>query len=203
MDVREHWRRVYEDKRPDELSWYQPSPETSLAALDSLGADHACSLVDIGGGASALADALVERGWQDANVVDIAQPALAASKTRLGTRAKQVKWLVADVRQWRPGRTFEIWHDRAVFHFLTQPGDRAGYKRALAEGTCAGSRVIIATFAVDGPEMCSGLPVQRYDAPLLAAELDADFRLLRDWRETHVTPWGTEQHFQWCAFERV
>jgi 2-polyprenyl-3-methyl-5-hydroxy-6-metoxy-1,4-benzoquinol methylase len=202
MEPREHWRQVYEAKQPDEVSWYQGSPAPSLDALDRLRAVPGMSLVDIGAGASALADALLERGWTDITLVDISEPALEASRLRLGPRAGKVRWDVADIRSWRPGRAFDVWHDRAVFHFLTEPGDRAGYKRALAEGTHPGSRVILATFAMDGPDKCSGLPVRRYDAAALAAELGGDFRLDDDWRETHVTPWGSEQRFQWCLFTR-
>lgn len=160
------------------------------------------SLVDIGAGAAALADALLDRGWRDLTLVDISEPALEASRLRLGEKAGRVCWAVADIRHWRPGRTFDVWHDRAVFHFLAEASDRAGYKRALAEGTRPGGRVILATFAPDGPDKCSGLPVQRYDAASLAGELGGDFKLIDDWRETHVTPWGSEQRFQWCMFER-
>ena len=202
MEPREHWRAVYGAKRPDEVSWYQASPEPSLAALGRLGADPGMALVDVGAGASTLADELLDRGWSDITLVDIAAPALEASRVRLGPRAGKVRWEVADVRYWRPGRGFGIWHDRAVFHFLTDPADRAGYKRALAEGTRPGSLVIIAGFAPDGPEQCSGLPVQRYDAATLAAELGPDFQPIADWRETHVTPWGADQRFQWCVFTR-
>ena len=202
MEPRDHWRAVYEAKRPDQVSWYQATPEPSLAALDHLGAEPGLSLVDIGAGASTLADTLLDRQWSDITLVDISEPALEASRIRLGPKAGQVSWEVADIRHWRPGRSFDVWHDRAVFHFLTEAEDRAAYKRTLAEGTRPGSRVIIATFALDGPEQCSGLPVRRYDAATLAAELGPDFWPTADWRETHVTPWGADQRFQWCAFTR-
>lgn len=203
MEPRDHWRTVYETKRPEEVSWYQPSPDASLAALERAGADPSMSLVDVGGGASTLVNALLDRGWGDLTVADIAEPALEASRQRLGERAGQVRWLVADITDWRPDRDFDVWHDRAVFHFLTDAGWRAGYKRAILAGTHPGSHVIIATFALDGPEMCSGLPVRRYDAAGLAAELGKDFVPVTDWREAHVTPWGAEQRFQWCVFRRV
>lgn len=202
MEPREHWRAVYEAKRPDEVSWYQASPASSLAALDRLGTDPGMSLVDVGAGASAFADALLDRGWSDITLVDIAEPALEASRIRLGPMAGKVRWEVADIRHWQPGRTFDVWHDRAVFHFLTEAADRAAYRRALAEGTRPGSLVIISGFAPDGPEHCSGLPVWRFDAESLAAELGEDFTPIADWREVHVTPWGAKQNFQWCAFTR-
>lgn len=202
MGIREHWRAVYEAKRPDEVSWYQPAPAPSLAALDRIGATPGMSLVDVGAGASKLVDALLDRGWSDITLVDIAEPALEATCQRLGRQAGVIRHEIADVRHWRPDRNFDIWHDRAVFHFLTEAADRAGYRRALAEATRSGSHVLLATFALDGPAICSGLPVQRYDAAGLAAELGSDFSLLDSWLETHATPWGAEQRFQWAVFRR-
>jgi SAM-dependent methyltransferase len=202
MEPREHWRQVYQTKRPDQVSWYQSSPAPSLEALDRLGGKPSMSLVDVGAGASTFVDALLDRGWTDVTLVDISELALEATRMRVGERAGKVHWEVADARYWRPGRAFDIWHDRAVFHFLTEADDRAGYRRALAEGTHPGSHVILATFALDGPDKCSGLPVQRYDSRAMAAELGPDFNLFGDWRETHVTPWGAEQRFQWCVFTR-
>ena len=202
MEAHDHWRQVYEAKRPDQLSWFQASPAPSLEALDRLGVGPGMSLVDVGAGASSLADALLDRGWEDLTLVDISDAALEASRLRLGPGASKLGWEAADITNWRPGRTFDVWHDRAVFHFLTQPGDRAAYRRALIEGTHPGSRVILATFAPDGPDKCSGLPVRRYDAAALAAELGNQFRLADDWRETHVTPSGSDQRFQWAVFSR-
>ena len=202
MEPREHWRQVYAAKKPDEVSWYQRAPAPSLDALDRIGAVPGMSVVDVGAGASTLVDALLDRGWADISLIDLSEPAFESSRLRLGPRAGMVRWEIVDVRHWHPDRVFDIWHDRAVFHFLTEAADRAGYKRALAEGTHPGSHVILAAFAPEGPEQCSGLPVQRYDAASLAAELGEDFRLVDDWRESHVTPWGAEQSFQWCLFER-
>ena len=203
MDPREHWRQVYEAKRPEEVSWYQGSPAPSLAALDRYGARPGMALVDVGAGASMLTDALLDRGWDNVTLVDVSEPALEAVRLRLGPRAAAIRREVADIRHWRPDRAFDVWHDRAVFHFLTEPEDRAGYKRALDEGTHPGSQVIIATFAPDGPEQCSGLPVVRYDAAVLAAEIGSAYRLVEGWRQTHATPWGAEQHFQWAVLRRA
>lgn len=202
MEPREHWRHVYAVKRPDEVSWFQGSPGPSLDALDRCGAGPDMSLIDVGAGASSLADVLLDRGWTDVTLVDISETALEASRLRLGPRASKVRWEAADIRDWRPDRAFDVWHDRAVFHFLTEPGDRAAYRNALIDGTHPGSHVILATFAPDGPDKCSGLPVRRYDAAALADELGAEFELVDDWRQTHVTPWGSEQSFQWCLFTR-
>ncbi|MFS2178087.1 trans-aconitate 2-methyltransferase [Rhizobium pisi] len=199
---REHWDEVYRTKAVDSVSWYQPTPEPSLRALDELQLPAGTSLIDVGGGASSLADRLIERGWSDLTVLDIAAPALDVAKARLGDEAIRVAWVVADVTEWRPGRHYDVWHDRAVFHFLTEPEQRFAYRRALEAGTAPGSVMIIATFAPDGPERCSGLPVQRYDATALAAEFSPAFTLERDWREEHTTPGGGRQSFQWCVFRR-
>lgn len=196
----EHWTRVYEEKDPTSVSWYQSEPEPSLRALDRMGAQPSSSLIDMGGGASTLVDALLTRGWRDITVLDIASSALETAKARLGSSADQVTWQVADVTEWHPARKYDVWHDRAVFHFLVQPEKREAYRRALAEGLSPGGLLIIATFALDGPERCSGLPVERYDAEKLARELGPSFRLIEAWREDHVTPTGARQSFNWCAF---
>ena len=203
MDPREHWRAVYETKPPEEASWYQAEPEPSLAALERLRTLPSMSLIDVGAGASSLVDALLERGWSDLTLLDIADPALEATRQRLGVGAGKVAWEIADVRYWRPSRTFDIWHDRALFHFLTEPAERALYAEALRAGTHDSTLVILATFALDGPEQCSGLPVRRYDAEAMAAELSDGFALVDAWRQAHVTPWGATQSFQWGAFRRA
>lgn len=200
LEPQDHWARVYEDKDPSEVSWYQPEPAPSLRALDRFGANAASAFIDVGGGASNLVDALVRRGWSDVTVLDIAAPALEAAKARLGSAANKVHWQVADITDWRAARRYDAWHDRAVFHFLTGPEQREAYRRTLSAAIAPGGLVIIATFAPDGPETCSGLPVRRYDPALLSAELGGDFRLLDGWREQHATPRGNSQSFNWCAF---
>ena len=199
---KDHWSRVYEEKAPSAVSWYQAEPEPSLHALERFGAGPGSSFIDVGGGASRLVDALLERGWEDVTVLDIAAPALEAARHRLGTAAGLVHWEVADITDWRPSRHYDVWHDRAVFHFLTASEQREDYRRALEAGVADGGLVIMATFALDGPEKCSGLAVQRYDPVSLAKELGDAFRLLDGWREEHVTPWGSGQSFNWCAFRR-
>lgn len=200
---KDHWSHVYEARDPSAVSWYQPYPEPSLLALERYGADPRSSLIDVGGGASRLVDALLERGWRDVTVLDIAEPALDATRARLGPAADKVHWELADITQWRPGRRYDVWHDRAVFHFLTAPEQRDAYRRALEVGLAKDGLVIMATFAPDGPEQCSGLPVQRYDAAGMTQELGPGFRLIGDWRESHVTPWGDRQSFNWCALRRA
>jgi len=198
MDAREHWRTVYSAKSPDQLSWHQPLPEPSLQALDRLGIGPESSLIDVGGGASALAAELARRGWRDLTVLDIAASAIGGPGEGDGAN----RWIEADILDWRPDRAYDVWHDRALFHFLVDPGDRAIYVDALKDATQAGSVVIIAAFALDGPETCSGLPVRRYDAEGLAAELGAAFAPVEAWTQAHVTPWGATQSFQWCTFSR-
>ncbi|MEN7537292.1 class I SAM-dependent methyltransferase [Aurantiacibacter flavus] len=199
----EHWGRVYSDKAPGDVSWFQSEPRHSLDALVRFGLPATTPFVDIGGGASTLVDALLVRGWSDVTVVDIAAPALAAAQARLGEKAARVQWEVADITRWNPPRRYGVWHDRAVFHFLTEPEQQTAFRRALLAGTAPDAHVIIATFAPDGPEKCSGLPVQRHDAASLAAALGSEFTLLDDWREEHLTPWGTAQKFIWCVFQRA
>lgn len=200
---KKHWEQVYSEKAPSSVSWYQENPEPSLRALGRIHASPHSSMIDVGGGASNLVDALLERGWKDITVLDIAAPALAAAKSRLGEAASEVDWQVADITAWHPEREYDVWHDRAVFHFLTEADQRAAYLRAVGDGLSAAGYLIIATFALDGPEKCSGLPVQRYDADSLARELGPSFKLLEGWREEHTTPWGSRQAFTWCIFRRA
>lgn len=199
----DHWTQVYEDKAPSTVSWYQESPEPSLRALSQFGAPPSSSFIDVGGGASNLVDTLLERGWHDITVLDLAAPALGAAKARLGALASKVHWEVADITNWPPPRQFDVWHDRAVFHFLTEAEQREAYRRTLLAGLAPGGLVIMATFALDGPEKCSGLAVQRYDPPSLASELGKALVLIDGWREEHVTSWGAKQSFNWCAFRNV
>jgi len=202
MEPSDHWRQVYEAKRPEEVSWFQARPLPSLDALHRIGAGRSQSLIDIGGGASVLVDALLERGWSDLTVLDIAEPALAATRARLGPQAHTIDWQAVDIRTWAPPRAYDVWHDRAVFHFLTEAADRAAYRRALLLGTHPASYVILATFGLEGPDKCSGLPVRRYDAAGLAGELGPEFVLFDEWQEAHHTPWESEQRFQWAIFRR-
>jgi SAM-dependent methyltransferase len=198
-----HWENVYSSKGENEVSWFQDSPAPSLALIAEIGAAHSSAIVDIGGGASRLVDHLIDRGFLDVTVLDLSAAALEAAKARLGERAGRARWLVADATTWQPSRTYDIWHDRAAFHFLTEERDRAGYIARLRQGLKIGGHAIIATFALDGPEKCSGLPVMRYDAARLAETLGAGFKLQQNRRDDHATPWGSQQRFQFGVFERV
>lgn len=197
-----HWDHVYATKGEAEVSWYQDSPAISLAMIRAAGSDRDTAIIDIGGGASRLVDALLQDGYRDVAVLDLSANALEAAKKRIGQAASTVDWIVADATTWRPARTYDVWHDRAAFHFLTDPRDRAAYVERLRSTVKPGGHVIIATFAPDGPEKCSGLPVQRHDSASLEAELGPDFELVETRSETHHTPWGSSQAFQFSRFRR-
>lgn len=203
LDWRQHWSRVYETKEISTLSWYQAEAAPSLRALDRFSAQPTAAFIDIGGGASSLIDALVARGWNDLTVLDIAGSALEAAHERLGDAAAKVQWREADITQWRPSRQYDVWHDRAVFHFLTEERQREAYRSALLSGLAPGGLLIIATFAPDGPERCSDLPVRRYDSAMLAEEFGPDLELLDGWSDDHVTPSRKGQPFTWCTFRRA
>jgi trans-aconitate methyltransferase len=197
-----HWEGVYSKKSENEVSWFQQHPASSLELIAQVGATGASAIVDIGGGASRLVDNLVQRGFEDVTVLDLSQSALEAAKARLGAEAaSRVRWIVADVTDWEPVRTFDIWHDRAALHFLTEEIDRSSYVSRLQRALKADGYAIIATFAPDGPERCSGLPVVRYDAATLSKTLGPSFRLTIAQRHIHATPWGTKQSFQFCVFQ--
>lgn len=177
----------------------------SLALFDEIGVSPNHAVVDVGGGASHLVDALIDAQFGDVTVVDISAVALKIAQRRLGEAANRVTWLVENVSTWRPARQWDVWHDRAVFHFMVTPATRARYLRALAEGLTLGGIVVLATFAADGPESCSGLPVSRYDPDDLARVLDDEghFDVLAMRRDMHTTPWGDAQPFSWLAARRI
>ncbi|MBN9464951.1 class I SAM-dependent methyltransferase [Brevundimonas sp.] len=202
FDATKHWGRVYRTTPDDSVSWYEPEPRASLEALALAGIPPGAALVDVGAGSSRLVEHLLDRGATDLCVVDIAATAFETSRARLGPRATQVDWVVADVTAWRPERSFDVWHDRALFHFLTDPAQRDGYRAALRRATVPGGWLIVATFAADGPERCSGLPVRRYDGPGLVAEFDEDFTAHDVWRDAHRSPSGTIQPFTWVVMRR-
>ena len=199
MSTKQHWESVYESRGDAEVSWTQPEPRTSLSLIRE--ARPAGRVIDVGGGTSTLVDHLLTAGYGVA-VLDISEAALARARARLGPRAELVRWIVDDVTRAPDLGTFDLWHDRAVFHFLTNPADRAAYVALLARTVPVGRHAVIATFAPDGPTQCSGLDVCRYDAPLLAAELGAGFALVKSLLETHHTPWGKPQSFQCSLFKR-
>lgn len=200
-EVRAHWEDVWAERDPDEVSWYQAEPATSLALIRELEVPTSARIVDVGGGASRLVDHLLADGYANVTVLDVAEPALERVRDRLGTAAQRVDWIAADVLQADLEPGYDLWHDRAVFHFLTDPGDRARYVDRLERALAPGGRAIVATFAPDGPERCSGLAVRRYDARKLGEELGEAFALVGERREEHTTPWDTVQSFQYAVLE--
>jgi SAM-dependent methyltransferase len=202
-DRHDHWQKVYTSKGENEVSWFQESPAPSLELIERVSANPASDVIDIGGGASRLVDALIERGFSAVTVLDLSEAALATAKARLGARAKRIQWVAGDVTIWEPRQSYDIWHDRAAFHFLTEARDRAAYLSRLRQAVRPGGHAIIATFALDGPERCSGLPVMRYDAASLAEMLGEDFVLVEARGHRHTTPWQSTQQFQFSIFRRV
>ena len=203
MASREHWEQVYTSRPEDEVSWFQAHPEYSLSLIRATGAPRTAAIIDVGGGASRLVDALLSEGYSSLSVLDISGAALAACRARLGPRSAEVDWIEGDVtRAELPAGAYDVWHDRAVFHFLTEPGDRRRYVETVLHAVKPGGHVIIATFAEDGPDQCSGLPVMRYRPDQLQAEFGDAFTLLQHEREAHRTPAGKTQSFVYCLFRR-
>jgi len=202
QDRRAHWNHVYDSKAEDELSWHQEKPSVSLDLVHAVGTPKVAAVVDIGGGTSRLAGALLAEGFRDLTVLDVSQGALEAAKRRLGSKASLVNWIVDDVTLWDPQRSFDLWHDRAAFHFLVEAAEREAYARCVTKALRPGGHIIIGTFALDGPQRCSGLPVIRHDAGSIGAVLGSKFALLESCRHDHLTPTGITQKFQFSLFRR-
>ena len=198
---REHWERVYATKGDAELSWFQAKPEVSLGLIDGLG-ERPRRVVDVGGGQSLLAGELLDRGVEEVAVVDVSGAALARARERLGARGARVKWVEADVLEVGDLGKVDLWHDRAVFHFLTDAEERRRYAGAMARAVEVGGRAIVATFALDGPEKCSGLPVCRFDAAGLGRAFAPEFVVEGFAEEAHATPWGKVQKFVYVVMRR-
>ena len=203
MNTKHHWEGVYSTKSEDGLSWHQDCPALSLRLIKEAAIPRIQGVLDVGGGTSPLAGRLVEAGFSPVAVLDVSAAALENAKRRSGCRASAIEWIEGDVTAFVPGRTYGLWHDRAVLHFLTGEADRRKYKDALEQAVTVGGHVILATFSLDGPRQCSGLPVRRYDAALMSSELGDRFELLREARETHLTPWGSEQEFNYFHFRKT
>ncbi len=203
LDRQSHWQNVYRTKGEGEVSWSQPSPEPSLGLIETFAPGRDASIIDIGGGTSRLVDGLHARGYRHLSVLDLSEAALQSAQDRLGADAAFVQWIAADATKWQPPKAFDIWHDRAAFHFLVDPRDREAYLARLRKGVKEGGHAIIATFALDGPEKCSGLPVQRYDHVALGKTLGPEFALMHHQPHHHVTPWGAVQSFQFSVFRRT
>jgi 2-polyprenyl-3-methyl-5-hydroxy-6-metoxy-1,4-benzoquinol methylase len=199
MDARTHWEKVYKTKAPDAVSWYRPHLETSLALIERTGAGTSSAIIDVGAGESTLADDLLSRGYENITVLDISETAIDVCKNRMGTAAGRIHWLVADVtRTELDTHVYDVWHDRAVFHFLTEPEQRAAYVRNVARSVKRDGHIVVSTFGPEGPMKCSGLDVVRYNADSLHDQFGARFRLVESSKELHRTPFGTTQQFLYC-----
>ena len=203
MSTKAHWDKAWQGADPATKSWYQEEAGHSLEMIEASAIAHGEAIIDVGGGASVLVDTLLARGFENLSVLDISKAALQSAQARLGPRANAVKWLCEDATCWTPAHPFRLWHDRAVFHFLTEAEDRQKYRDIAKASLVPGGHMIMATFAMDGPEKCSGLTIRRYSAQSMAAELGDGFTLIDDSIEDHTTPGGTIQRFQYCRFLRV
>jgi 2-polyprenyl-3-methyl-5-hydroxy-6-metoxy-1,4-benzoquinol methylase len=199
MDVKTHWEKVYTTKAPESVSWYRAHLETSLALIERAAVARSSSIIDIGGGESTLVDDLLLRGYKSLTVLDVSQTAIEVTKKRLSSAAEQVRWLVGDIVEIElEPHAYYLWHDRAVFHFLTTPERRLAYVRQVTRAVKPGGHVIISTFGPEGPTKCSGLDVMRYDAESLHGEFGGHFRLVDSSKGLHETPFGTMQQFLYC-----
>jgi SAM-dependent methyltransferase len=202
-DHQTHWQNVYTTKNEDVVSWFQEKADISRDLIRATGVKTHAPIIDIGGGAARLVDTLLEEGFEAITVLDLSEMALAKSKVRLGAKAALVRWVVADITTWQPSQTYDVWHDRAALHFLTDPKDQAAYAERVSRAVGNGGHVIIGTFAPDGPERCSGLPVVRHDAATLGELLGHSFELIESRRHDHRTPAGAIQKFQFSRFRRI
>ncbi len=201
MQTKDHWEQVYQTKAPATVSWFQAHAEHSLQLIHSTGVKRNAAIIDVGGGASTLVDDLLKNGYHNLTVLDLSGAALNAAKNRLGVLKDKIQWIEADVTQASiPAAHYDIWHDRAVFHFLTLPEERLAYVELVKHSLKSGGHLIIATFAEDGPTKCSGLSVRRYTADELQAEFGTSFTLINHEKKTHQTPSGGVQNFIYCYF---
>ena len=201
MSVRkEHWEKVYQTKSPDEVSWYQPSPILSLQLIAKTGLAFDAPIIDIGGGASTLVGELCDSGYSNVSVLDVSASALAHAKHRCADKVSEVRWYEEDVTCFKPPHRFALWHDRAVFHFLTSRADRDSYIKVLKQSIEPGGHIIMMTFAIDGPKKCSGLDIVQYDADKLILEFGPGFELVETGFDVHLTPAGNQQKFAYFRF---
>ena len=199
MDAKTYWEKIYTTRAPEQVSWYRPHLETSLALIKRARTRRSTAIIDVGGGESTLVDDLLAHGYENLSVLDVSQTAIDVTKKRLGPAAETVNWLVGDITEVQLAlNAYDVWHDRAVFHFLTSTEERAAYVRQVAHAVRPGGHVIISTFGPEGPTKCSGLDVERYDADSLHEQFGVRFRLLDSAKELHQTPFGTTQQFLYC-----
>lgn len=204
MDRKSHWENIYQTKARDQVSWFREHLDTSLTMITNTGVGREAAIIDVGGGNSTLVDDLLENGYVDVSVLDISGKAIAGSKERLGRKAEDVIWIEADITSAElPKDHYDVWHDRAVFHFLTDPEDRRKYVELVLRSLKPGGHIIVASFGLEGPEKCSGLDVVRYSPDSMHDEFGDAFRLVKSVGETHNTPFGTTQEFVYCYCRKV
>jgi cyclopropane fatty-acyl-phospholipid synthase-like methyltransferase len=199
--IKDHWNRVYETKQPQEVSWTEEMPATSLAFIQSFNLGENASIIDIGGGDSKLVDYLLEEGYSDITVLDISEKSLARAKKRLGEKSKKVNWIVSDIKQFKPERKYDLWHDRAAFHFLTTEEEVSTYLSIVR--SCVKEYMIVGTFSLSGPNKCSGLSVKQYDDKQLTKMFMDGFSKIKCIQVDHTTPFQTTQHFTFCSFKSI
>tara|TARA_R110001583_G_scaffold158611_1_gene310517 strand:- start:3010 stop:3624 length:615 start_codon:yes stop_codon:yes gene_type:complete len=200
IDRKKHWESVYETKNPDQVSWTQETPKTSMEFIHSFGLNKNAKIIDIGGGDSKLVDHLLEEGFNNITVLDISERAIAKAKNRLGKKANKVNWIVSDITEFEPHSSFDVWHDRATFHFLTTNQQIKKYIKIATK--CVRGYLIIGTFSSNGPKKCSGLDIKQYDEDELTMELKNGFDKTQCVTEDHLTPFNTTQNFLFCSFKR-
>lgn len=197
-----HWNKIYSTKKLSEVSWYQETPETSIELIHSLNLPKTANIIDIGGGDSFLADNLIEQGYRNISVLDISQNAIERAKERLGDRAELVTWIIADAANFKPNNTYDIWHDRAAFHFLIEQKDINTYKRTAENNITTNGYLIVGTFSTNGPTKCSGLDIMQYDETSLESAFHPKFIKQKSFKSTHNTPFNTSQEFTFCTFKK-
>lgn len=199
--LKDHWESIYQEKSPQEVSWTQEKPESSLNFIHELNLSPDAAITDIGGGDSKLVDFLLEEGYTDLRVLDLSAKALERAQKRLGEKQDRVDWIVSDAAEFDPSRSYDLWHDRATFHFLTDEGRIERYVKLVENAV--DQYMLIGTFSDQGPEKCSGLPVERYDEEKMERTFSRSFQLLKTWREIHQTPQGKEQEFIFAGFQKA
>jgi len=197
-----HWENIYETKSLEEVSWYQPTPETSLEFIQNLSLEKDASIIDIGGGDSFLVDHLLESGYTNITVLDISEKAIERAKERLGKNAEKVKWIVSDITKFEPAEKYDIWHDRAAFHFLTDDNDISAYLEIAGKAVKQNGRLFIGTFSENGPKKCSGIEIRQYSEDSLSETFGSEFRKINCFTVDHKTPFDTVQNFIFCSFRK-
>lgn len=203
VERKNHWENIYQTKQLNEVSWYQPTPQTSLNFFKELTIDKTANIIDIGGGDSFLVDNLLQQGYQNITVLDIAIHAIERAKKRLGSLASNVKWIESDIINFKPTEKYDFWHDRAAFHFLTSANDINAYIQIAQESINPNGIMVIGTFSNDGPLKCSGINIQQYSAQSLSALFSHSFTTIQSFTTNHLTPFNTQQNFLFCSFRKL